>query len=320
MKNKKDKIKAGAATVLVHLLLALLLAFLTLSVAEPDKQDEDGVPVLLGQVEDAAGEDLSGLPASDEDVPEMEESAEEPVEETTPEMPIPEPAPVPEPKPEAEPLITQDTERSIAAQRAAEEAARKKAAEEAAQRAAEEAARKKAAEEAARRAAEEAARKKAAEEAARRAAEEAARKKAAEEAAKRAAANNRVAGAFGSAGNKGSSGNTAGNGNQGSPDGNSNAGTVSGTGGSGISADVGGRDVVFLPLPDQSAVTSETEGTIVVGITVTPEGYVINPWIKSSTTASPELKKAAIEAAKKTRFKVGSTTDKGTTTYKFKAK
>jgi TonB family protein len=75
-----------------------------------------------------------------------------------------------------------------------------------------------------------------------------------------------------------------------------------------------------LPLPDQSAVTSETEGTIVVGITVTPEGYVINPWIKSSTTASPELKKAAIEAAKKTRFKVGSTTDKGTTTYKFKAK
>ena len=51
MKNKKDKIKAGAATVLVHLLLALLLAFLTLSVAEPDKQDEDGVPVLLGQVE-----------------------------------------------------------------------------------------------------------------------------------------------------------------------------------------------------------------------------------------------------------------------------
>ena len=131
MKNKKDKIKAGAATVLVHLLLALLLAFLTLSVAEPDKQDEDGVPVLLGQVEDAAGEDLSGLPASDEDVPEMEESAEEPVEETTPEMPIPEPAPVPVPKPEAEPLITQDTERSIAAQRAAEEAARKKAAEEA---------------------------------------------------------------------------------------------------------------------------------------------------------------------------------------------
>lgn len=297
MKNKKDKIKAGAATVLVHLLLALLLAFLTLSVAEPDKQDEDGVPVLLGQVEDAAGEDLSGLPASDEDVPEMEESAEEPVEETTPEMPIPEPAPVPEPepKPEAEPLITQDTERSIAAQRAAEEAARKKAAEEAA-----------------RRAAEEAARKKAAEEAARRAAEEAARKKAAEEAAKRAAANNRVAGAFGSAGNKGSSGNSTGNGNQGSPDGNSNAGRPV--------ADVGDRVVVVLPEPDQSAVTSETEGTIVVGITVTPEGYVINPWIKSSTTASPELKKAAIEAAKKTRFNVGSTTDKGTTTYKFKAK
>lgn len=320
MKDKKDKIKAGLVTLVVHVLLVLLLAFLTLTAVQPDEKDEDGIPVLLGQVEDAAGDDLGGLPASADEVQNMEEQVEETVAEDAPEVSAPIPEPEPEPVPEPEELMTQEQEKSIAAQRAAEEAARKKAeAEAAARRAAEEAARKKAAEEAARRAAEEAARKKAAEEAARRAAEEAARKKAAEEAAKRAAANNRVAGAFGSAGNKGSSGNTAGNGNQGSPDGNSNAGAVSGTGGSGI-ADVGGRDVVFLPLPDQSAVTSETEGTIVVGITVTPEGYVINPWIKSSTTASPELKKAAIEAAKKTRFKVGSTTDKGTTTYKFKAK
>ena len=305
MKNKKDKIKAGAATVLVHLLLALLLAFLTLSVAEPDKQDEDGVPVLLGQVEDAAGEDLSGLPASDEDVPEMEESAEEPVEETTPEMPIPEPAPVPEPKPEAEPLITQDTERSIAAQRAAEEAVRKKAAEEAAQRAAEEAARKKAAEEAARRAA-------------RRAAEEAARKKAAEEAAKRAAANNRVAGAFGSAGNKGSSGNSTGNGNQGSPDGNSNAGQVNGVGGlgTGPSAKVNNRTAVYLAKPQYADPNSE--GTVLVSIQVSATGAVIKASVTSSTTSSAALKNAAVAAAKQSKFSEGESIENGTITYRFK--
>lgn len=301
MKNKKDKIKAGAATVLVHLLLALLLAFLTLSVAEPDKQDEDGVPVLLGQVEDAAGEDLSGLPASNEDVPEMEESAEEPVEETTPEMPIPEPAPVPEPKPEAEPLITQDTERSIAAQRAAEEATRKKAAEEAA-----------------RRVAEEAARKKAAEEAAQRAAEEAARKKAAEEAAKRAAANNRVAGAFGSAGNKGSSGNTDGNGNQGSPGGNSNAGQVNGVGGlgTGPSAKVNNRTAVYLARPQYADPNSE--GTVLVSIQVSATGAVIKASVTSSTTSSAALKNAAVAAAKQSKFSEGESIENGTITYRFK--
>lgn len=284
MKNKKDKIKAGAATVLVHLLLALLLAFLTLSVAEPDKQDEDGVPVLLGQVEDAAGEDLSGLPASDEDVPEMEESAEEPVEETTPEMPIPEPAPVPEPKPKAEPLITQDTERSIAAQRAAEEAARKKAAEESA----------------------------------RRAAEEAARKKAAEEAAKRAAANNRVAGAFGSAGNKGSSGNSTGNGNQGSPDGNSNAGQVNGVGGlgTGPSAKVNNRTAVYLAKPQYADPNSE--GTVLVSIQVSATGAVIKASVTSSTTSSAALKNAAVAAAKQSKFSEGESIENGTITYRFK--
>ena len=78
-------------------------------------------------------------------------------------------------------------ERQLAEQKAAEEAARKAAEEEAARLAAEEAARKAAEEEAARLAAEEAARKAAEEEAARKAAEEAARKAAEEEAARKAA-------------------------------------------------------------------------------------------------------------------------------------
>jgi TolA protein len=216
-------------------------------------------------------------------------------------MPIPEPAPVPEPKPEAEPLITQDTERSIAAQRAAEEAARKKAAEEAAQRAAEEAARKKAAEEAARRAA-----------------EEAARKKAAEEAAKRAAANNRVAGAFGSAGNKGSSGNSTGNGNQGSPDGNSNAGQVNGVGGlgTGPSAKVNNRTAVYLAKPQYADPNSE--GTVLVSIQVSATGAVIKASVTSSTTSSAALKNAAVAAAKQSKFSEGESIENGTITYRFK--
>ena len=78
-------------------------------------------------------------------------------------------------------------ERQLAEQKAAEEAARKAAEEEAARLAAEETARKAAEEEAARLAAEEAARKAAEEEAARKAAEEAARKAAEEEAARKAA-------------------------------------------------------------------------------------------------------------------------------------
>ena len=80
-----------------------------------------------------------------------------------------------------------DEEEKIAAQKAAEEEAAKKAEEEAAQKAADEEAAKKAEEEAAQKAAEEEAAKKAEEEAAQKAAEEEAAKKAEEEAAQKAA-------------------------------------------------------------------------------------------------------------------------------------
>ena len=314
--NKKKNIKAGLSTVLVHALIVGLLALLSLSKAQPNKEKEDGVPVLLGMVEDAGGEDIGGLPA-EEASPEGEENlTDETAVEEVPLAPPPTPKPVsapkptPAPKPQsaAKPLITQEQEKSIAA-----EEAKKKAAEAAAKRkTAEEAAKK--------RAAEEAARKKAAEEAARKKAEEEARKKAEADRKAAAAANNRVAGAFGNAGNKGSSGNTTGNGAQGSPTGNSNMGATTGVGGGGVTYKVGTRIVRYLADPDKTAVTSETEGTIVVSITVTPEGNVINPKIVNSTTASVALKNAAIEAAKKTKFTPGTTTDIGTTTYKFKAK
>ena len=326
MSNKKDKLIALVAAIVFHALLLLLLAFLTIHKAKIDKEREDGVPVLLGQVEDAAGEDMGGLPV---DAGEAEEDVDgagehEPEVESVPVAPAPhksqpkieehkpakrEDVAQPKKKSDAKPVITQDKEKSVTA----EEVARKKAAEDAARRkTAEETARKKAAEDAARRkAAEDAARKKAA--------EDAARKKAAEEAAK-AAANNRVAGAFGSGGNKGDSGNTSGKGNQGSATGDSNVGSSTGHGGlgTGTTARVGNRTVVYLAKPAYA--DSQSEGTVIVAIRVDAAGKVISASVTRSTTSSSALKSAAVAAAKQSKFSEGNAVESGTITYRFKLK
>ena len=326
MSNKKDKLIALVAAIVFHALLLLLLAFLTIHKAKIDKEREDGVPVLLGQVEDAAGEDMGGLPV---DAGEAEEDVDgagehEPEVESVPVAPAPhksqpkieehkpakrEDVAQPKKKSDAKPVITQDKEKSVTA----EEVARKKAAEDAARRkAAEDAARKKAAEDAARKkAAEDAARKKAA--------EDAARKKAAEDAAK-AAANNRVAGAFGSGGNKGDSGNTSGKGNQGSATGDSNVGSSTGHGGlgTGTTARVGNRTVVYLAKPAYA--DSQSEGTVIVAIRVDAAGKVISASVTRSTTSSSALKSAAVAAAKQSKFSEGNAVESGTITYRFKLK
>ena len=317
MSNKKDKLIALVAAIVFHALLLLLLAFLTIHKAKIDKEREDGVPVLLGQVEDAAGEDMGGLPV---DAGEAEEDVDgagehEPEVESVPVAPahhksqpkIEEHKPAkredvaqPKKKSDAKPVITQDKEKSVTA----EEAARKKAAEDAARR----------------KAAEDAARRKAAEDAARKkAAEDAARKKAAEDAAK-AAANNRVAGAFGSGGNKGDSGNTSGKGNQGSATGDSNVGSSTGHGGlgTGTTARVGNRTVVYLAKPAYA--DSQSEGTVIVAIRVDAAGKVISASVTRSTTSSSALKSAAVAAAKQSKFSEGNAVESGTITYRFKLK
>ena len=317
MSNKKDKLIALVAAIVFHALLLLLLAFLTIHKAKIDKEREDGVPVLLGQVEDAAGEDMGGLPV---DAGEAEEDVDgagehEPEVESVPVAPAPhksqpkieehkpakrEDVAQPKKKSDAKPVITQDKEKSVTA----EEVARKKAAEDAARR----------------KAAEDAARKKAAEDAARKkAAEDAARKKAAEEAAK-AAANNRVAGAFGSGGNKGDSGNTSGKGNQGSATGDSNVGSSTGHGGlgTGTTARVGNRTVVYLAKPAYA--DSQSEGTVIVAIRVDAAGKVISASVTRSTTSSSALKSAAVAAAKQSKFSEGNAVESGTITYRFKLK
>ena len=65
-KDKKRRIISTVTTVAVHLLLLIVLMLVTLKIAKPDML-EDGVPVLLGNVEDAAGEDFESLPAEEEE-------------------------------------------------------------------------------------------------------------------------------------------------------------------------------------------------------------------------------------------------------------
>ena len=290
MSNKKDKLIALVAAIVFHALLLLLLAFLTIHKAKIDKEREDGVPVLLGQVEDAAGEDMGGLPV---DAGEAEEDVDgagehEPEVESVPVAPAPhksqpkieehkpakrEDVAQPKKKSDAKPVITQDKEKSVTA----EDAARRKAAE------------------------------------------DAARRKAAEDAAK-AAANNRVAGAFGSGGNKGDSGNTSGKGNQGSATGDSNVGSSTGHGGlgTGTTARVGNRTVVYLAKPAYA--DSQSEGTVIVAIRVDAAGKVISASVTRSTTSSSALKSAAVAAAKQSKFSEGNAVESGTITYRFKLK
>lgn len=215
--NKKDKLKAAAVTVVVHAVLVAFLAFLTLQVSEPERDElEDGIPVMLGNVPDA-GDAQEG---NNMTPPEAENSS---VEEQ-----IPEEEHAPEPVPEKgtkEPLITQDKEPSVNLEekkRQEEECRRKEEAE----RKRQEEARKRAEEE-------------------RRKIEAAA-----------AAANKKVTGAFGKTGGTGR-GETSGEGVQGVSTGNSNSGAKSGVGGTGVNAVVGSRTPKFLQVPEYKDPTSE---------------------------------------------------------------
>lgn len=296
MTDKKRRFTSAVVTVILHLAVLILMMFITLKISA-DRELEDGVPVLLGNVEDAAGEDLGGIP--DDAAEETDAAEEESVDETSVED-------VPEPKETVKPAqssstsqITQENERSIAAERAKAEAAEKARREAEAKRKAELEAKAKA----------EAAEK------ARREAE--AKRKAEAEAKAKANVNSRVSGAFGKNGNN--SGNTQGSGNQGSPTGNSNTGNVNGVGGTGnASANVGSRTVKVLAKPNYSDRTSE--GTVIVSITVNAQGRVIQAAIKSSTTTSPRLQQSALSAARNSTFSIGESNENGTITYVFKQK
>jgi TonB family protein len=110
---------------------------------------------------------------------------------------------------------------------------------------------------------------------------------------------------------QGTPGSTEGNATQGKPTGVGSYGTW----------DLGGRDMLGeLPRPQYSI---QEEGRVVVTITVDPEGNVIDTRINNRTnTANLQLRQAAEQAAKRTKFNAigGENNQTGTITYYFKLK
>jgi len=120
-----------------------------------------------------------------------------------------------------------------------------------------------------------------------------------------------------------SQGVAGGQGNQGVQSGTPDApnyGPGGGLGTEGISFDLGGRKAQSLYKPPYNL---QEEGVVVVAITVDRSGRVTDatPGIKGSTTLAGDLLKLAKEAALKTRFESSNDApviQKGTITYKFK--
>lgn len=111
---------------------------------------------------------------------------------------------------------------------------------------------------------------------------------------------------------QGTPGSTTGNSTQGKPTGVGSYGTW----------DLGGRDLLSeLPRPAYEGI--QDEGRVVVTITVSPEGNVIDTRINNRTnTTNLQLRNAAEQAARKTRFNAigGENNQTGTITYYFKLK
>jgi TonB family protein len=146
----------------------------------------------------------------------------------------------------------------------------------------------------------------------------------AEEQRRREAINQQMAGAFGggntSTGSEGAA--DSGAGKQGSPQGNAAVGSYSGIGGSG-SFDLAGRSLGEGGL-QRPAYAVQEEGTIVVEITVDPNGNVINAEIRLRGTniENSSMRRSALDAARKTRFNIinGIQNQIGTITYRFTLK
>lgn len=145
--------------------------------------------------------------------------------------------------------------------------------------------------------------------------EEAARKKREEEVRKREI-NQQMSGLFGE--NSGSRGETQGTGTQGISTGNATQGSSSGIGGIGT-YDLGGRSLGSGGLA-QPGYSVNDYGTVVVNITVDPQGNVIHTEIgRGTNTPNTTLRNEAMRAAKRTRFNAinSSNNQQGTITYRF---
>lgn len=282
---KKSKIAGIVGTVLLHVLVLVLLLVLTLT--RPEKQEEGGVPVMLGNMEMASG-DADPYMMTEVDV--MPATASEPESEITG-------------TDVEQPMITQNDEPSI--QMKKEQPQKETVKKENFQK------EEKKRESVPVKTETEKPKEKT----------EAELRAEAERAAAQAAAS-KVAGAFGKGTRMGSKGNaSSGGGIQGSPTGNSNTGKTSGIGGLGT-FDLNGRSLGpgGLPMPVYNV---QDEGRVVVTIVVDPSGRVISTSInKRTNTVNSSLRKAALDAAAKARFNSisGVNNQSGTITYYFKLK
>ena len=153
---------------------------------------------------------------------------------------------------------------------------------------------------------------------------EAERKRLEEEQRRRDAIDRQMADAFGAGNAANESRGTAasGSGNQGSPQGNAAAGAPTGAGGIG-SFDLKGRSLRGGDLP-RPAYNVQEEGSIVVEITVNPQGDVIDATVRPRGTdiANVNMRRSAEEAAKKAKFNriTGDQNQIGAITYRYTLK
>ncbi|KGN96431.1 hypothetical protein HQ39_01815 [Porphyromonas sp. COT-108 OH2963] len=278
MSNSKEKLIAIVVTIVAHALLVLLLFFVYMTMSAQDEQSS--APVDIGNIEVAMGSDMESwsqaLPKSRRVMPKPAPTPEkgEPEELLTQEHEeAPAMAPVPPKKKPEKPKVSEPKPKpapktptpKVEDTRKAEEARIK------------------------------------AEEQARLKAEQALRE---QEEQRRKAAQSRVANAFqGAKNSEGSRGTgTSGSGMQGSPTGNvSSGGAGSGDGGYG-SWNLSGRGLMGGKLPVPQYI-GQTEGRIVVAITVNPKGDVIDAKIDQGTNIDNHaIKQSALEAAKKAKF------------------
>lgn len=280
---KQSKVTGIIGTLAFHVLVLLLLFLFKLAV--PEKQEEGGVPVMLGNTELAQGNSDPYTMTEVDIMPQPETSVPEPVQ----------------PEPEVEqPMITQTDEPSIQVkeekpkqEKPKVEKPKKETPKKPVEKPAEKPKEK----------------------------TEAEKRAEAEKAAAEAAAN-KIAGAFGKGSQMGSKGNAAsGSGVQGSTQGNASDGKTHGVGGYGT-FDLNGRSLGpgGLPVPVYNV---QDEGRVVITIVVNPAGQVISTSInKRTNTVNPALRKAAEEAARKARFNSvdGVNNQSGTITYYFKLK
>ena len=281
---KKSKITGIAGTLIVHVIVIALLFWLGMDI--PEKQEEGGVPVMMGNAELAQGSSDPYMMTEVDVVPQPEYSE--------PEMTTPQPAP-------EQQMITQQDEPSLQVKEEKPKPDKKveKPVEKVPEKKPDTKVEKPKVEKT-----------------------EAEKRAEAEKAAAEAAAN-KIAGAFGKGaqmGNKGSA--TSGQGVQGKPDGNSTTGGMVGM--DGVDFDLNGRSVGPGGLPRPVYNNGKEGGIVVVIIVVNPAGKVISTEInlRRTNTVNSVLRKAAEDAARKARFNAvdGVGDQSGTITYYFKLK